>query len=131
MIPFFGFALGATLDLHRLWAAGLLGLALGTAVVLLSSPALILVDRLFGGKGTAGIAAATTAGNASAVPMLVAAADAQYSEAAAPATALVAACVIVTAMLAPPLTAWWARRVNKGSAALLQSTNAEYPVSAD
>jgi 2-keto-3-deoxygluconate permease len=131
MIPFFGFALGATLDLHRLWAAGLLGVALGAAVVLLSSPALILVDRLLGGKGTAGIAAATTAGNASAVPMLVAAADAQYSEAATPATVLVAACVIVTAMLAPPLTAWWARRVNKGNVALPQSSNAEYPVSAD
>jgi 2-keto-3-deoxygluconate permease len=63
--------------------------------------------------------------------MLVAAADAQYSEAATPATVLVAACVIVTAMLAPPLTAWWARRVNKGNVALPQSTNAEYPVGAD
>jgi hypothetical protein len=25
MVPFFGFALGATLDLHRVWQAGLLG----------------------------------------------------------------------------------------------------------
>lgn len=130
MVPFFGFALGATLDLHRLWAAGLLGVALGVAVVVLSSPALILVDRLFGGKGTAGIAAATTAGNASAVPMLVAAADAQYSEAAASATVLVAASVIVTAMLAPTLTAWWARRVST-AAIQPESAKVEYPVSAD
>ena len=33
LIPFFAFALGATLDLHRVLAAGLLGLALGLAVV--------------------------------------------------------------------------------------------------
>jgi 2-keto-3-deoxygluconate permease len=131
MIPFFGFALGATLDLHRLWAAGLLGVILGIAVVLLSSPALILMDKLFGGKGTAGVAAATTAGNASAVPMLVAAADSQYSDAAGPATVLVAASVIITAMLAPPLTAWWARRVSKGAETQLKSVKAEYPVSAD
>jgi 2-keto-3-deoxygluconate permease len=131
MIPFFAFALGATLDLHRLWTAGLLGVALGVAVVFFSSPALIAVDRLSGGKGTAGIAAATTAGNASAVPMLVAAANPDYSEAAGPATVLVAATVIVTAMLTPPLTAWWARRVNKVAITQLQSKQAEYPVSAD
>lgn len=131
MIPFFAFALGATLDLHRLWAAGLLGVALGAAVVLFSAPALAMVDRLFGGKGTAGIAAATTAGNASAVPVLVAAADSHYSEAAGPATVLVAASVIVTAMLAPPLTAWWARRVTKTTVIQAKTEKAEYPVSAD
>jgi 2-keto-3-deoxygluconate permease len=131
LIPFFGFALGCTLDLHRLWTAGLLGVALGVAVVIVSSPALILVDKLFGGKGTAGIAAATTAGNASAVPMLVAAADSHYAEAAVPATVLVAATVIVTAMVTPPLTAWWARRIAKGVDLQLKSVKTEYPVSAD
>jgi 2-keto-3-deoxygluconate permease len=111
MIPFFAFALGATLDLHRVWAAGLVGVALGLAVILVSCPALILVDRLIGGEGTAGIAAATTAGNAAAVPALVAAANHKYAEAAAPATLLVASSVIVTCLLVPPLTAWWVRRV--------------------
>ncbi len=113
LIPFFAFALGTTLDLHRVWEAGLLGVALGIAVTLVSSPALILVDRLNGGKGTAGIAAATTAGNAAAVPMLVAVANHDYAEAAGPATVLVSAAVIVTAMLVPPLTAAWAQRVSK------------------
>jgi 2-keto-3-deoxygluconate permease len=108
LIPFFAFALGTTLDLHRVWEAGLLGAALGVAVVLISSPALILVDRLNGGNGTAGIAAASTAGNAAAVPMLVAIANHDYAEAAGPATLLVASAVIVTAILAPPLTATWA-----------------------
>ena len=113
LIPFFAFALGATLDLHHLWQAGLLGVALGACVTLVSGPALILADRVFGGKGTAGIAAASTAGNAAAVPILVAAANRDYADAAASATALVAASVIVTALLVPPLTTWWAYRTDK------------------
>jgi len=113
LIPFFAFALGSTLDLHRVWAAGLLGLALGLAIVLVSGAALLIVDRLGGGNGTAGIAAASTAGNAAAVPALVAAANPAYHAAAAPATVLVAACVIVTSLAVPVLTAWWARRLNR------------------
>lgn len=108
LVPFFAFGLGATLDLHRVWKAGLLGIVLGVAVVLVSGPILIWIDRLNGGKGTAGIAAASTAGNAAAVPLLVAAANRDYAEAAGPATVLVASSVIVTALLAPPLTAAWA-----------------------
>ncbi len=111
MIPFFAFALGTTLDLHRVWEAGLIGLALGLVVVLISSICLILTDRLIGGNGTAGIAAATTAGNATAVPMLVAAADHNYAAAAGPATVLVASSVIVSSLLVPPMTAWWHSRV--------------------
>jgi len=111
MIPFFAFALGATLDLHRVWAAGLVGAGLGVLVVLVSGTTLILTDRLIGGKGTAGIAAASTAGNAAAVPALVAAANHSYAEAAGSATLLVASSVIVTALLVPPLTSWWHRRV--------------------
>jgi 2-keto-3-deoxygluconate permease len=106
VIPFFAFALGATLDLHRVWEAGLLGLALGLILVLVCGLCLILVDRLIGGNGTAGIATSTTAGNAAAVPMLVASANHNYASAAASATVLVAACVIVSSLLGPPLTAW-------------------------
>jgi 2-keto-3-deoxygluconate permease len=113
LIPFFAFALGTTLNLKQVWAAGLLGFALGIAMILVSGTLLILVDRLIGGTGTAGIAAATTAGNAAAVPALVAAANRQYAEAAGPATALVASSVIMTAFLVPPLTAWWARRTRR------------------
>jgi len=111
MIPFFAFAIGATLDLHRVWEAGLLGLGLGIVIVLVCGVSLILMDRLIGGNGTAGIAASTTAGNAAAVPMLVASANHRYAAAAAPATVLVAASVIVSSLLVPPLTAWWKARV--------------------
>ena len=110
IIPFFALALGATLDLHRVWAAGLLGLLMGTMAFAVSALVLVTVNRLSGGDGTAGIAASTTAGNAAAVPMLVAAANPNYAAAAPSATILVASCVVVTSLLAPPLTALWHRR---------------------
>jgi 2-keto-3-deoxygluconate permease len=117
MIPFFAFALGATLDLHLVWAAGLLGIFLGVATLLGSAIVLVAVDKVIGGNGTAGLAAATTAGNAAAVPMLVAAANPHYADAAKSATILVASCVVVTSLLAPPLTAWWYARINRHNAA--------------
>lgn len=113
MIPFFALALGASLDLHNVWQAGLLGLGMGVAVVVLTGIPLFLADRLTGGTGVAGVAAATTAGNAAAVPALIAAANPVYAEAAKSATILVAACVVVTAILAPLLTAAVAKRVQQ------------------
>jgi len=108
MIPFFAFALGAGLDLTKIWQAGLLGLALGVAVVVVTGIPLFFADRLPGGTGVAGVAAASTAGNAAAVPAIVAANPA-YADAAGPATVLVAATVVVTAILVPLATAWRAR----------------------
>jgi 2-keto-3-deoxygluconate permease len=111
LIPFFAFALGASLNLLDVWQAGVMGILLGVCVTLVTGVVLILADRLTGGNGVAGIAAASTAGNAAAVPAAVAAANAAYAPAAPSATALVAASVIVTALLVPIVTAWWARRV--------------------
>ena len=108
LIPFFAFALGGSLDLTRIWQAGLLGLLMGVGVVVISGIVLLIADRLSGGNGTAGVAAASTAGNAAAVPALVAAANPAYAPSAGPATALVAACVVVTSLLVPVVTAWWA-----------------------
>lgn len=106
MLPFFAFALGAGLDLNKVWLAGLLGLGMGVAVVVISGILLYFVDRLTGGTGAAGVAAASTAGNAATVPAIVAAANPVYAEAAKAATIIVAACVVVTAILVPILTAW-------------------------
>lgn len=114
LIPFFAFALGANLDLAKVWQAGLLGLGLGLAVVVVTGIPLFYADRLTGGTGVAGVAAASTAGNAVAVPAIVASANAAYADAAAQATILVAACVVVTAIVVPLTTAWTARRVAKG-----------------
>jgi 2-keto-3-deoxygluconate permease len=107
LIPFFAFALGASMNLRHVWKAGLVGLALGITILVVSGAVLLLVDRLTGGNGTAGLAAATTAGNAAAVPTLVAAANSQFAAAAESATALVASSIVVTGLLAPLLTAWW------------------------
>lgn len=110
MVPFFAFALGAGLNLKQIWGAGLVGVLLGIAVIAVSGVFLVVADRLTGGTGVAGLAASTTAGNAAAVPALVAAADHKYDPAVGPATALVASCVVITAFLAPFLSAWWDRR---------------------
>ena len=52
-----------------------------------------------------------SAGNSAAVPALVAAANPVYAAAAKPATVLVVASIIVTGILTPLVTAWWAKRV--------------------
>lgn len=114
LIPFFAFALGAGLDLTKVWQAGLLGVGMGVAVVVATGIPLFFADRLTGGTGVAGVAAASTAGNAAAVPAIVAAANPAYADAAGPATMLVAACVVVTAILVPIATAWTARMVGPG-----------------
>lgn len=115
LIPFFAFALGAGLDLTKVWQAGLLGLGMGVAVVVVTGIPLFFADRLTGGTGVAGVAAASTAGNAAAVPAIVASANPAYAEAAAQATILVAACVVVTAILVPIATAWTYRLVGSPS----------------
>ncbi|GAA2096060.1 2-keto-3-deoxygluconate permease [Actinomadura alba] len=112
LIPFFAFALGASISLTSVWKAGLLGLGLGVAVVVFSGTILFFADRMTGGTGVAGLAAASTAGNAAAVPAIVASANPAYQEAAVHATVLVAASVVVTAILVPIVTAWWAHRVD-------------------
>jgi 2-keto-3-deoxygluconate permease len=53
------------------------------------------------------------AGNAAAVPTLVAAANPAYADAAKPATVLITASVVITAVVVPFLTAWWAERFAK------------------
>jgi len=109
LLPFFAFALGAGLDLHKVWQAGLLGIGMGVGVVIVTGIPLYLTDRLTGGTGVAGVAAASTAGNAATVPAIIAAANPVYADAAKSATVVVAACVVVTAILVPMVTAWVAR----------------------
>ncbi|HWR41491.1 MAG TPA: 2-keto-3-deoxygluconate permease [Patescibacteria group bacterium] len=111
-IPFFAFALGCGLNLTNIVNGGILGILMGVAVVVVSGAILLIVDRLTGGNGVAGLSAASTAGNAAAVPAAIAAIDSSYAAVAPTATVLVATCIIVTAVLVPIVTAWWAKRVN-------------------
>jgi 2-keto-3-deoxygluconate permease len=116
LIPFFAFALGGGIDLSTVWQAGFLGIGLGVFVVVVTGIVLFAVDRLTGGNGTTGLAAASTAGNAAAVPAIVASANPVYKPAAASATVLVATSVVVTAILVPILTAWWHGHVKRRQA---------------
>ena len=111
LIPFFAFAIGSSLDLAKVWQAGLLGIVLGFFVLAVSSTVMWSADKASGGKGVAGLAAAATAGNAAAVPALVAAANPAYAEAAPFATVLVAASVVVTMLTVPLVTAWYAKKI--------------------
>lgn len=125
LIPVIAFGLGNTIDLTAVWKAGLLGVGLGIFVFLWTGLLLVLVDRLTGGAGVAGVAAATTAGNAVTVPAIVAGANPAYEAAAPAATVLVAACVVVTAVLAPFGTAYLARRAERRPAAQLSPEPAD------
>lgn len=110
IIPLFSLAIGAGINLTNVVKAGSSGVILGLGVVVITGVVLFAIDHLTGGDGVAGIAASSTAGNASAVPMAVAAVYTGYSEIAATATLQVTAAVIVTAILTPILTTWFAKR---------------------
>ena len=112
LIPFFAFALGNTINLAVIAQTGLLGVALGVAVIIVTGIPLMLADKFIGGgDGTAGIAASSSAGAAVATPVLIAEMVPQFKAAAPAATALVATSVIVTSILVPIITAMWARRM--------------------
>ncbi|MDI3363925.1 2-keto-3-deoxygluconate permease [Pantoea sp. V108_6] len=109
LIPFFAFALGASIDFAMLLKGGLAGIVLGGLTTLVGGFFNIKVDRLLGGSGIAGAAASSTAGNAVATPVAIAHADPALADVVASATPLVATSVIVTAILTPMLTSWVAK----------------------
>lgn len=110
-IPILSFSLGVSINLHDIINAGPSGALLGVIVAIGSGIPLIWADRVINKRpGYAGAALATAAGNAVATPAAVAMIDPRYAEHVSLATAQVAASVIVTAILAPILTAWVVRR---------------------
>jgi 2-keto-3-deoxygluconate permease len=111
LIPLFALAIGAGINLTNVVKAGMSGIVLGVLVVLVTGIVLYCLDRLTGGNGTAGVAASSTAGNAAAVPVAVAALYPAYQSIASVATLQVTATIIVTAILTPIATAWVYRRV--------------------
>lgn len=114
MIPFFGFALGNSIDLGVILDTGLAGIILGVLVIVVTGIPLMLADNYIGGgNGTAGIAASSTAGAAVANPMIIATMIPEFMPVAEAATALVAASVVVTSILVPIITAYWAQYMKK------------------
>jgi 2-keto-3-deoxygluconate transporter len=110
LIPFFAFALGTGIDFKVLILAGLSGIILGVITTFLGGFFNILADRMAGGSGIAGAAASSTAGNAIATPAAIALADPSFSAVSAIAAPQIAASTITTALLAPLLTAYIAKR---------------------
>jgi len=116
MIPFFAFALGNTIDLNVITKTGMLGILLGVSVIAITGIPLMLADKYIGGgNGTAGLAASSTAGAAVTNPLIIAEMNPDFKPVAQAATTLVATSVIVTSILVPMLTAWWANYM-KGKA---------------
>ena len=117
IVPFMAFTLGQTINLTNVVSGGLVGVALGVFVLVVTGIVCIFADKLLGGTGIAGAAASSTAGNSAAVPKAIALADPTYAAVAPVATVQVAASVIVTAVLTPILTAWMFRKVQRKRAA--------------
>jgi 2-keto-3-deoxygluconate permease len=125
LIPFFAFGLGIGINLSSIGAAGLSGILLGICVVVFTGAALIFADRLTGGDGLSGLAAASTAGNAVAVPAAIALLAPQYVPISTQATVQVATSIIVTALLLPLVTAGYAKLIGVKAVTSKDSENSE------
>lgn len=111
IIPLIGFALGTGIDLVDVVKGGLPGILLGLITVFIGGGFIVLCDKFLSRRpGYAGWAVATTAGNAVAVPAAVALADPAMKAIEATATVQVATSVVVTSLLVPFITSWWAKK---------------------
>lgn len=116
VIPFFAFALGTGIDLGAVVSGGTTGLVLGLLISPITGFFVYLGYRYIlrrGGKSGIGFAAGTTAGNAIATPAVVAAADPSFQQYVGTATAQVAACVLISSILAPVLASWFLKRAGE------------------
>lgn len=102
------FAMGSTMTFGQLVQGGLPGILLGLICSVVFAIPTVLVDRATGGTGTAGAAISSCAGANVATPAAMASVnEAAYGGAVlATATAQVAACAIVTAIVTPIVTSW-------------------------
>ncbi|WP_336715547.1 2-keto-3-deoxygluconate permease [Arthrobacter sp. USHLN218] len=113
VIPFMSFAVGTAIDLKTVLTGGFAGIFLGLGVVCFTGGLTYLGYRYVlrrGPKSGIGFAAGTTAGNAVAVPAVVAIADPRLEPFVASATAQAATAVLVTAVLAPVVASWALKR---------------------
>ena len=110
-LPFLAFCLGTGLNLRNIVTGGAIGIVLGVLVVVLTGIFTINADKLILRRpGYAGAAICTTAGNAVAVPAIIAEASPNLAYQVESATAAVATAVIVTAILCPIVTSLMAKK---------------------
>lgn len=111
IIPLIGFALGTSINLVNIVKGGASGIILGLITVFVGGAFICLCDKFISKRpGYAAWAVATTAGNAVAVPAAVALADPSLEAVAGTATVQVAASVVVSCILAPIITNFWAKK---------------------
>jgi len=111
LIPFVGIVLGGSINLLSIFRGGVSGIVLGLIAVLIGGPFIVFCDRVIGKRpGYAGWAVATAAGNSIATPAAVALVDPSWQPYVGMATTQVAAAVVVTAILIPIITGWWAKK---------------------
>jgi len=110
LIPFVGFTLGAGINITNIFKGGVTGVLLGAICCFIGGPFILLWDRVSGRPGYAAWAAATTAGNAVAVPAAVGLIDPAWQPYVATATTQVAAATVFTAIVVPIITSWWAKK---------------------
>ncbi|WP_458305981.1 2-keto-3-deoxygluconate permease [Bordetella pertussis] len=116
LIPFFAFALAPGINLGAVISGGMSGLVLGLLISPITGALVYFGYRYIlrrGGKSGLGFAAGTTAGNAIATPAVVAAADPSFQPYVATATAQVAACVLISSILAPVLASYFLKRAGE------------------
>lgn len=111
-LPFLAFCLGTGLNLKNIVTGGALGIALGFLVVILTGLFTIPADKfILRRPGYAGAwPLCTTAGNAVAVPAILAEVAPDLGGQVEAATAAVATAVIVTAILCPIVTSFVAKK---------------------
>ena len=111
IIPLIGFALGTGINLMNIVKGGVSGILLGLITVFAGGAFIVFCDKFITRRpGYAGWAVATTAGNAVAVPAAVALVDPALETVAATATVQVAASVVISCILVPVITNWWAKK---------------------
>ncbi|MDR1773669.1 MAG: 2-keto-3-deoxygluconate permease, partial [Clostridioides sp.] len=94
-----------------IFQGGFSGIILGLICVFIGGPFIVACDKFIGKRpGYAGWAVATAAGNSIATPAAVALVDPKWEPYVASATTQIAAAVVVTAILVPIITAWWAKK---------------------
>jgi len=114
LIPFFAFTIGYSMSFSMLLKSGIVGILMGVAVVFISGYVLYLSDKYIArSDGLAGWAASSTAGAAVSVPVVIAQMDKKFAPVAESATAIVATCVLVTAILTPIVTMWFYRKLQR------------------
>jgi 2-keto-3-deoxygluconate permease len=113
VIPFFAFGLGTGIDISAILTGGVTGIVLGLLVTPFTGGTTYLAYRLLlrrGKRSGIGFVAGTTAGNSIVTPAIIAAADPRFAQYVDVATVQVATAVLISAITAPLVAAWFLRR---------------------